>query len=198
MLKKLSALLLALALFVAGFSAALAEGEEVHIDPIRTSDEYKALLMDSFDQTVLGKNTNVRQQLKKILYHDAVTVDAAAYNRIVTAVNEAIQTQSLSDNASLDAYTQADLEIAVNLISTICDALDLDFSIDPSNDSQNEYARVITIKKDGKVLGKINSDAKTGVANPASLVWIVAGGLLLLSAIALGIYLLVKKRSFVS
>lgn len=195
MLKKTFAVLLALLLLAAGISAALAEGEEIFIDAVHTSDEYKDMLMDSFDQTVLGKNTNVRQQLKKILYLDAITVDAAAYNRIITAVNEAIRTQSLSEGASIDSYTQADFDIAVNLISEICGALGLDFSIDPSNDSQNEYARVITIRKDGKVLGKINSDAKTGVANPASIVWIAVGGALLLLAFGLLIRQLTRKRS---
>ncbi len=192
MKRVISALLLCVLLLAA--LPAFAEGEDIYIDAVRSSDEYKNMLMDSFDQTVLGQNSNVREQLKKILYLDAVTVDGAAYNQIIAAVNKAIATESLSAGASLDAYTESDLAIAVELISEICNALDLDFAIDPSVDSQNEYARVITVKKNGKVLGRINSDAKTDVANPASVLWIVIGGLLLLGSLWLGLWQLTQRR----
>ncbi len=195
MMKKLSILLLAALLLFAGIPAVYAEDGDVFIDAVRTSDEYKDLLMDSFDQTVLGKNANIRGQLKKILYLDDITVDAAAYNRIITAANDAIRNESLSEGASLDSYTEDDLEIAINLIAEICAALDLNFSIDPSNDSQNEYARVITIKKGNKVLGRINADAKTDVANPPQSVWIVAGSALLVLALALAVVQLSRRRS---
>ena len=174
---------------------ALFEGEEITIAPVHTSDEYKDLLMDSFDQTVLGRDVNVREQLKKVLYRDEIVVDAAAYSRIITAVNKAIETESLSDGASLTSYTEADLAIAADLIAEICDALGLDFSIDPSNDSQNEYARVITIRKGSKVLGKLNADAKTDVGDRVPIVWIVLGGLLLLAAAWVGLWQLTQKRS---
>ena len=195
MKRMISALLLCVLLLTAALPA-FAEGEDIYIDAVHLSDEYKDMLMDSFDRTVLGQNSNVREQLKKILYLDTVTVDAAAYNQIIAAVNKAITTETLSTGATLDAYTESDLAIAAELISEICDALDLDFAIDPSIDSQNEYARVITIKKNGKVLGRINSDAKTDVANPASVLWIVIGGLLLLVSLWLGLWQMTQRRRF--
>ena len=176
---------------------ALAEGEDIYIDPVHSSKEYKDMLMDSFDRTVLGKNSNVREQLKKILYLDAVTVDAAAYNTIISAVNEAIVSSTLSPNASLDSYTKEDLAIAVDLISEICSALDLDFTMDPSIDSQNEYARVITIRKDGIVLGKINSDAKTDVAGRSSVLWLIFAALLAVLGAASGLRKLTGRETFV-
>ncbi|MBR0081406.1 MAG: hypothetical protein IJP98_01555 [Clostridia bacterium] len=191
--KQMTAVLLALLLLIAAVPS-LGEGEDIVIDAVHSSDEYKALLMDAFDQTVLGANTNVRQQLKKILYLDSIEVDATAYNAIVSAVQRTLDTQSLSEGATLDSYTEQDLAVAVELINAVCDALDLDCSIDPSNDSQNEYARVITIKKNGKVLGKINSDAKTDVGERASVVWIAVGGALLLAALASGVWILTHRR----
>ena len=176
---------------------ALAEGEDIYIDPVHSSKEYKDMLMDSFDRTVLGKNSNVREQLKKILYLDAVTVDAAAYNTIISAVNEAIVSSTLSPNASLDSYTKEDLAIAVDLISEICSALDLDFTMDPSIDPQNEYARVITIRKDGIVLGKINSDAKTDVAGRSSVLWLILAALLAVLGAASGLRKLTGRETFV-
>ena len=173
---------------------AFAEGEDIHIDPVHSSGDYKDMLMDSFDRTVLGQNSNVREQLKKILYLDAVTVDAAAYNAIISAVNEAISSNTLSPGASLDSYTREDLEIAVSLIGRICDALGLDFAIDPSIDSQNEYAKVITIRKGGIVLGKINSDAKTDVAGHGSVIWLILAGILTVSAVSVGMLQLTRKE----
>lgn len=175
----------------------LAEGEEIYIDPVHSSKEYKDMLMDSFDRTVLGKNSNVREQLKKILYLDAVAVDAAAYNTIISAVNEAIVSNTLSPNASLDSYTKEDLAIAVDLISEICNALDLDFTMDPSIDSQNEYARVITIRKDGIVLGKINSDAKTDVAARSSVLWLILAAVLAVLGASSGFLALTRKEPLV-
>ena len=150
--------------------------------------------MDSFDQTVLGQNSNVREQLKKILYLDAVSVDAKAYNTIISAVNNAVSSSMLSPGASLDSYTKDDLEIAISLIGEICDALDLDFTLDPSIDSQNEYARVITVRKDGIVLGKINSDAKTDVAGRGSPVWLILAGILAVFGATAGMMLLTRKE----
>ena len=121
-------------------------------------------------------------------------MDAAAYHAILSSVETAITTKTLSANASLDSYTAEDLSIAIDLINSVCNALDLDCSIDPSNDSQNEYARVITIKKDGKVLGRINSDAKTDVATVASPVWIILGGVLVLGAVGVAVVLLTRRR----
>ena len=205
MIQKILSLLLAAALLVGAGAAyadapVLHEGEDITIAPVHTSDEYKDLLMDSFDLTVLAEDENIRAQLKRILYRDEIVVDALAYSRIISAVNKAIETESLSEGASLDAYTEADMQIAADLIASICDALDLDFSIDPSNDSQNEYARVITIKKDGKLLGRINSDAKTDVGDAPSLGWIIGGGVLIGAAAIFAIALVVimerkKKRT---
>lgn len=201
MIQKILSLLLAAALLVGAGAAyadapVLHEGEDITIAPVHTSDEYKDLLMDSFDLTVLAEDENIRAQLKRILYRDEIVVDALAYSRIISAVNKAIETESLSEGASLDAYTEADMQIAADLIASICDALDLDFSIDPSNDSQNEYARVITIRKGNKVLGKLNADAKTDVGDRVPVVWIVLGGLLLLGAAWIGLWQLTQKRSF--
>ncbi len=198
--------------------AALAEGEEgtdatsapepaetvapdtVVISPAQSDDSvYKDLLMDALNQTLLGKNTSLRAQISKVLYQDVVTVTADNYNRIVVLVQNTIRTQKLSDDAALDHYTDEDFAIAAELIVGICDELGLGFSIDPSNDSQNEYARVITITKDGKVLGKINSDAKTDVGERPSIGWIIGGGVLIFGAAVLGLVLVLavtrKKKA---
>jgi hypothetical protein len=108
--------------------------------------------------------------------------------------------KKLSDEASLDHYTDEDFEIAAGLIENICAELGLEYSIDPSNDSQNEYARVITIKKDGKLIGRINSDAKTDVGSVPSKGWIIVGGILIGAAAIFAIVLVVfverkKKRT---
>lgn len=180
--------------------AAMAEGEEgaeptaapdaIVISAAQTDDSvYKDLLMDALDQTLLGKNVSLRAQIAKILYLDEVTVNADQYNRIVILVQNAIRTQRLSDNAALDSYTDEDFAIAAELIGGICDELGLGFSIDPSNDSQNEYARVVTVTKNGKVLGQINSDAKTDVGDRPSIGWIIGGGVLICGAAALGLVL---------
>lgn len=199
-MKRLTSVLLTLLLLLPCFAwtdatEETADPDAVTISQSESSDTYKDMLMDSLDQTVLSDNDNIRSQLMKILYLDDVTVDANAYNTIVAAVQNAIHTEQLSEGASLDSYTEADLEIAVDLIRTVCEALDLDFSIDPSNDSQNEYARVITISKNGTVLGKINSDAKTDTVNTPSILWLIAGGTILLSAVIVGLYLFSHKRN---
>ena len=199
-MKRLTSVLLTLLLLLPCFAwtdatEETADPDAVTISQSESSDTYKDMLMDSLDQTVLSDNDNIRSQLMKILYLDDVTVDANAYNTIVSAVQNAIHTEQLSEGASLDSYTEADLEIAVDLIRTVCEALDLDFSIDPSNDSQNEYARVITISKNGTVLGKINSDAKTDTVNTPSILWLIAGGTILLSAVIVGLYLFSHKRN---
>lgn len=163
----------------------------------RDGDAYKALLMDALDQTVLGRDTSVKAQLRKILYLDEITVTADNYNRIVILVQNTINNNRLSEGASLDHYTEEDLAIAAELIDGICDELGLACSIDPSNDSQNEYARVITITKNGKVLGRINGDAKTDVGERPALGWIIAGGVLIGGAAVLGLILVLavaKKK----
>ena len=184
---------------------ALAEGEgetepaatqepadAVEITPAGDNAVYKDMLMDSFDQTLLGKNENLRRQLYNVLRSDEITVTAENYRNIVRRVNEAIDTQQLSDNAALDNYTDADFEIAAELIEYICNELGLEYSIDPSNDSQNEYARVITIKKGGKLLGRINSDAKTDVGDAPSIGWIIGGACLIGAAAIFGAVLIVS------
>ena len=111
----LSVLLATLLLFAA--VPALAEGEEIFIGEVHSSDEYKDLLMDALDRTVIGQDANAREQIRKVLYLEEITVDSVAYNRILTAANEAIATQSLSENASLEAYMEEDFAIAATLIA---------------------------------------------------------------------------------
>ncbi len=204
-MKKLLGLILTAWLLLIPLTA-FAEGEEgtpppdaVEISPVGDSETYKELLMDSFDQTLLGKNENLRKQLWNVLRSEEITVSAENYNNIIAYVRDTIDKQTLSDDASIDHYTEADFGIAADLINKICDELGLDYSIDPSNDSQNEYARVITIKKDGKLLGRINSDAKTDVGDRPSGAWLIGGGILIgaaaLSAAALAIVGEWKKRS---
>jgi hypothetical protein len=169
-----------------------------------SSDTYKAWLMDSFDQTVLAENKNMRNQLRNVLYREEITVTSENYKNILRYVDDAKNKKSLSDGAALDHYTEEDYAIAVELIAKICDELDLDWSVDPSNDSQNEFARVITIKKNGKVLGKINSDAKTDEVEPEpaapedpkkpKLGWIIAGGVLIAAAAAFAVVLVVRME----
>ena len=155
-------------------------------------DGYKDLLMDTFKQTSIGQNTSIRAQVQKILYLDDITVSAENYTHIILAVNKALKSGKLSDGASLSHYTDEDLKLAVELIDSICDELDLGYSIDPSNDSQNEYARVITITKNGKVLGKINSDAKTDLGELPPIGWIIGGGVLITAAAAFGLVLVLR------
>ena len=174
--------------------------DAVEITPAGDSDTYKAWLMDSFDQTLLGQNENLRKQLSNILRSEEILVTADNYRNIVRYVNETVSKQQLSEGASLDRYTEEDFEIAADLIEKICRELGLQYSIDPSNDSQNEYARVITIKKDGKLLGRINSDAKTDVGDAPSPGWIIGGGVLIGAAAVFAVVLVVfverkKKRT---
>ena len=166
--------------------------DAVEITPVGDSDAYKSMLMDSFDRTLLGRDENLRRQLLNILRRDEITVTADNYKNIIRFVNEAIKEQRLSENASLDYYTDADFEMAADLIEKIATELGLEYSIDPSNDSQNEYARVITIKKDGKVLGRINSDAKTDVGNTPSRGWIIGGGILIAAAAVFAVVLVIN------
>jgi hypothetical protein len=51
---------------------------------------------------------------------------------------------------------------------------------------------VITIKKDGKVLGRINSDAKTDVGNAPSRGWIIGGGILIGAAAVFAVVLVIN------
>ena len=53
---------------------------------------------------------------------------------------------------------------------------------------------MITIKKDGKLLGRINSDAKTDVGNAPSLGWIIGGGVLIGAAAIFAIVLVVMME----
>ncbi len=174
--------------------------DAIEITPVGESDAYKDMLMDSFDQTLLGKNENLRRQLYNILRSDWITVTPDNYKNIIRYVNEAIREQKLSDEASLEHYTDEDFEVAAELIEKIANELGLEYSIDPSNDSQNEYARVITIRKDGKLIGRINSDAKTDVGNVPSRGWIIVGGILIGAAAIFAVVLVVfverkKKRT---
>ena len=93
-------------------------------------------------------------------------------------------------------------EKAAELIEKIANELGLEYSIDPSNDSQNEYARVVTIRKDGKLIGRINSDAKTDVGDAPSLGWIIGGGILIGAAAVFAVVLVIfterKKKKAVS
>ena len=203
-MKKIIGLLLTVLLCMTFPLAALAEGEgetpppdAVEISPAGDSDTYKAMLMDSFDQTLLGKNASLRNQLWNVLRNDAITVTAENYNNIVSYVKDTIDRQTLSEGAAIDHYTDADFEIAADLIRKICGELGLEYSIDPSNDSQNEYARVITIKKNGKLLGRINSDAKTDVGDRPSTGWLIGGGVLIGLAAIFAVVLVVaveRKR----
>lgn len=204
-MKKIIGLMLAVLCMVFPMTA-FAEGEEgtpppdaVEIAPAGDSDTYKEMLMDSFDQTLLGKNESLRKQLWNVLRNDEIVVTADNYNNIIAYVKDTIEKQQLSENASIDRYTDADFEIAAELINKVCDELDLEYSIDPSNDSQNEYARVITIKKNGKLLGRINSDAKTDVGERPSNGWLIGGvALIAAAAVSAAAFLIVnglKKRS---
>lgn len=210
-MKKQIGILLAVLLCIVFPLTALAEGESetaapteapadsVAITPARDSNTYKDWLMDSFDQTLLGKNENLRRQIGNVLRSEEITVTADNYKNIIHYVNETIDKQKLSENASLDHYSEEDFEIAAKLIEQIANELGLEYSIDPSNDSQNEYARVITIKKDGKILGRINSDAKTDVGDAPSRGWIIGGGILIGLAAAFAIILVIfterKKKA---
>lgn len=212
-MKKKIGIILAVLLCILLPLSALAEGDgetetaeptkepadAVEITPAGDSDTYKSMLMDSFDQTLLGKNQNLRRQLSNILRSEEIKVTADNYKNIVRYVNETVSKQKLSEGATLEHYTEADFEIAAELIEKIANELGLEYSIDPSNDSQNEYARVITIKKDGKLLGRINSDAKTDVGNAPSLGWIIGGGVLIGAAAIFAIVLVVvterKKKA---
>ena len=164
---------------------------------VEGKDGYKDLLMDTFKQTRFGKNVSLNAQIAKILYLDDITVTAENYAHIVSLVNRVMKEHPISEDAALDHYTEEDLNAAVEIIDGVCDELGLGYSIDPSIDSQNEYARVITITKNGKVLGKINSDAKTDVGDRPSIGWIIGGGVLITAAAAFGIALVVlsgRKR----
>ena len=176
--------------------------DAVEITPAGDSDTYKEWLMDSFDQTLLGKNENLRRQLLHVLRSDEIVVTADNYKNILRYVNETVSVQRLSENAELDHYTDEDFAIAAKLIEKIANELGLEYSIDPSNDSQNEYARVITIKKDGKLIGRINSDAKTDVGDAPSLGWIIGGGVLIGAAAVFAVVLVIcverKKKKAVS
>ena len=222
-MKKTIGILLAVLLCLSLPLAALAEGEgeteptevpaetaapteapadAVEITPAGDSDTYKEWLMDSFDQTLLGKNENLRQQIAHILRSDEIVVTADNYKNIVRYVNETVSAQQLSADAALDHYTDEDFGVAAELIEQIANELGLEYSIDPSNDSQNEYARVVTIKKDGKLIGRINSDAKTDVADAPSLGWIIGGGVLIGAAAVFAVVLVIfmerKKKKAVS
>jgi hypothetical protein len=204
MVKKWIGILLAVILCLAFLPAALAEGEGdmPEITHEETSDTYKERLMDSFDQTVLAAEKNIRNQLRNVLYREEITVTAENYKNIMRYVNDAMTKRSLSEDAALDHYTEQDYNIAVELIEKICDELDLDYSIDPSNDSQNEFTKVITIKKNGKVLGRINSDAKTDEVEEIAaedpkkpqIGWIIGGGVLIAAAAVFGVVLIVRME----
>ncbi len=168
-----------------------APADAVEITPAGDSDTYKAWLMDSFDKTLLGKDKNLRTQLWNILKSDEITVTADNYKNIVRYVNDTINKQQLSEGAALDHYTDEDFAVAAELIERICTELGLQYAIDPSNDSQNEYARVITIKKDGKLIGRINSDAKTDVGSVPSKGWIIGGGILIGAAAIFAVVLVI-------
>ena len=165
--------------------------DSVEITPAGSSDTYKEWLMDSFDQTLLGKNENLRRQLFNILRSDEITVTADNYKNILRYVNDTVSKQQLSEDAALDHYTDEDFTIAAELIEKIANELGLEYSIDPSNDSQNEYARVVTIKKDGKLIGRINSDAKTDVGDTPSSGWIIGGGVLIGAAAVFAVVLVI-------
>lgn len=165
--------------------------DAVEITPAGDSNTYKEWLMDSFDQTLLGKNENLRRQLLHILRSDEIVVTADNYKNILRYVNETVNQQQLSEDAALDHYTDEDFAIAAELIEKIANELGLEYSIDPSNDSQNEYARVVTIKKDGKLIGRINSDAKTDVGDAPSLGWIIGGGILIGAAAVFAVVLVI-------
>ena len=175
--------------------------DAVEITPAGNSDTYKEWLMDSFDKTLLGKNENLRRQLFNILRSEEITVTADNYKNIIRYVNETVSVQQLSEDAALDHYTDEDFAVAAELIEKIANELGLEYSIDPSNDSQNEYARVVTIKKDGKLIGRINSDAKTDVGDAPSLGWIIGGGILIGAAAVFAVVLVVvterKKKKAV-
>lgn len=159
-----------------------------------TDDENKDKIMESLEKTVLSNHPAILKQVERILYMDALTVSDEQATELLALKLAQSDLTFVDKGTSLYDYTEQEQEIAIDYINRVCTILDISYTISPTNDKQSDNAVVISVYKDGKLLGKIDSDAKTDLADGPTIWYLVAGGACVLAAIALAIVLAARKR----
>ncbi len=150
-----------------------------------TSDQNKATLMAALKQTVLAEYDGIINQVQKLLYQDAVTVsdEQLADLMALTVSNESLSFVDRGTN--LNDYTTEEQAVAFDLIDKVAAILDVTYKIEDTNDQQSNTGFVLSVYKDGRLLGKVNSDAKTDVGDTPGYWYLIVGGALLLTAVVI-------------
>lgn len=158
-----------------------------------TSDENKATLLTALKQTVVAQYDGVYNQITKLLNQDAVTVsdEQLASLLALTVSNESLTFVNRGTN--LNDYTAEEQAVAFDMIDKVANILGVTYKVEDTNDAQSNTGFVLSVYKDGKLLGKINSDAKTDVGGTPRYWYLIIGGALLLTAVA--IPLLTRKKA---
>lgn len=159
-----------------------------------TSEENKATLMAALDKTVVAEHEEIRSQIQKLLYQDAVSVTDAQLADLLALTVSNEQLSFIDRGANLNDYTPEEQAVAFDVIDRVAGILGVTYKIEDTNDQQSNMGFVLSVYKDGKLLGKINSDAKTDVAGTPRVWYLVVGGALLLAAVAV-IPLAARRRA---
>lgn len=169
MKKKLLALLLCAVLALTAASAAFAA----------TSEENKTEIMTALGKTVLSSYAGILNQIQKILNQDSLTVtdEQKAELLALTVSNESLTFVNRGTN--LNDYTAEEKAVAVDMIDKVADILGLTYKIEDTNDKQSNTGFVLSVYQNGKLLGKINSDAKTDVDGTPRYWYLIVGAVLL-------------------
>ena len=129
-----------------------------------TDDENKDKIMESLEKTVLSNHPAILKQVERILYMDALTVSDEQATELLALKLAQSDLTFVDKGTSLYDYTEQEQEIAIDYINRVCTILDISYTISPTNDKQSDNAVVISVYKDGKLLGDVHPD-----------VWEVAG-----------------------
>ena len=175
MKKKLLALLLCAVLALTAASAAFAA----------TSEENKAEIMTALNQTVLSGYAGILNQIQKILNQDSLTVTDEQKTQLLALTVSDESLTFVNRGTNLNDYSAEEKAVAFDLIDRVADILGLTYKIEDTNDAQSNTGFVLSVYQNGKLLGKINSDAKTDTDGTPSYWYLILGAVLLAAAVVI-------------
>ncbi|MDO4564363.1 MAG: hypothetical protein Q4C04_01970 [Clostridia bacterium] len=183
-MKRLISLCLAFALALS-FSAVAFAG---------TNDENKQSLLSNLKSMLNDEEgLDIYNQVEKIINREEITVSDEQLSAVL-AIDYSTELANVAYKGIVwGEYTDAEQASALRVANEVGDILGLTFTIDPSNDSQLEGYISVSVYKDGKLMGVIDGDAKTDVANATTVWYLVGGGVLLALAIAIAVIVFRKR-----
>ncbi len=158
-----------------------------------TSDENKETLIKLIDCNETSAYKRIINQAVKIIRNDAITISDEQLSELTNLVVSGDALALTFKGYSADDYTAEEQQTALGVADQVCKILDVSYTIDPTNDPQGDSSIVVSIYKNGILLGKIDSDAKTDLVDGANVWYLIGGAVLLLAALAM-VFVLIKKR----